>query len=155
MLCSLIWLFTYTGLPGLHTHMHTHTRMPGKQNTYSSMWSAVIIFSSDTSPSCCRSSSGACWFPCCIQIQLFFSPLFFFFIFSLCWNKYMYLTRAPTKKVVVGAEVPVLPFANSVSKHQPFFQERGDKIATRWKAQIPRRHMALNNLWPSKIETAT
>lgn len=119
MLCSLIWLFTYSGLPGLHTHMHA----PGKQNTYFSMWNTVIIFSSDTSPSCCSSSSGACWFPCCIQIQLFF--LFFFFIFSLCWNKYMYLTRAPTKKAVVGAEVPVLPFANSVSKHQPLFQKKG------------------------------
>ena len=66
----------------------------------------------------------------------------------------MYLTRAPTKKVVVGAEVPVLPFANSVSKHQPSFR-RGDKIASQWKAQILRRHMALNNLSPSKIETAT
>lgn len=37
----------------------------------------------------------------------------------------MYLTRAPTKKAVVGAEVPVLPFANSVSKHQPLFQKKG------------------------------
>lgn len=54
-----------------------------------------------------------------------FFPCFSFFIFSLCRNKYMYLTRAPTKKVVVGAEVPVLPFANSVSKHQPLFQRRG------------------------------
>lgn len=52
----------------------------------------------------------------------FFPPLFFFFIFFLCRNKYMYLTRAPTKKVVVGAEVPVLPFANSVSKRQPPFR---------------------------------
>lgn len=37
----------------------------------------------------------------------------------------MYLTRAPTKKVVVDAEVPVLPFANSVSKQQPLLQKRG------------------------------
>lgn len=37
----------------------------------------------------------------------------------------MYLTRAPTKKVVVDAEVPVLPFANYVSKHQPLFQKNG------------------------------
>lgn len=68
----------------------------------------------------------------------------------------MCLTRAPTKKVVVGAEVPVLPFANSVSKHQPSFRRGGgDKIASQQKAQILRRHVALNNLWPSKIETAT
>lgn len=51
--------------------------------------------------------------------------LVFLFIFSLCWNKYVYLTRAPAKKVVVDAEVPVLPFANSVSKRQPLFQKKG------------------------------
>lgn len=66
----------------------------------------------------------------------------------------MYLTRAPTRKVVVGAEVPVLPFANSISKQQPSFR-KGDKIASQWKAEILRRHMVLNNLCPSKIETAT
>lgn len=51
--------------------------------------------------------------------------LVFLFIFYLCWNKYMYLTRAPAKKVVVEAEVPVLPFANSVSKHYPLSQKKG------------------------------
>lgn len=66
----------------------------------------------------------------------------------------MYLTRDLTKKVVVGAEVSVLPFANSVSKHQPSFR-REDRIASQWKAQILRRHMVLNNLWTSKIEAAT
>lgn len=55
----------------------------------------------------------------------FFPPCFSFSYFSCAGKKNMYLTRAPTKKVVVGAEVPVLPFANSVSKHQPSFQKRG------------------------------
>jgi len=66
----------------------------------------------------------------------------------------MYLTRAPAKKVVVNAEVPVLPLQTLSQSTSPFFRRR-DKIAIQWKAHILRRHMALNNLWPSKIETAT
>lgn len=43
MLCSLIWLFTYSGVS-----VHTHTHALGKQNTHSAMWKTVIIFSSTT-----------------------------------------------------------------------------------------------------------
>lgn len=136
------------------TLTHTYTPMLGKQNTYYSVWNAVIIFSSDTSPGCCRSSSGACWFPCCIQIQLFFPLVFLFHIFLVREKKI-----CTWQELLLRKWLSVLKFlcyllqTLSQSTNPPF--RRGDKIATRWKAQVLRRHMALNNLWPSKIETAT
>lgn len=136
-----------------HTLAHAYEHALGKQNTLSSMWNTVIIFSSDTSPSCCRSSSGACWIPCCIQIQLFFS------CFSFSYFPCAGTNICTWQELLLRKWLSVLKFLcyllQTLSQSTSPSFRRGDKIGTQWKAQILRRHIALNNLWPSKIETAT
>lgn len=116
MLCSLIWLFTYSGGSGLGAHIL------GKQKTHTSQCGILSLFLAQLLVQVVVVAAVELVGFHVVFRYNFFPPLFFFFIFFLCRNKYMYLTRAPTKKVVVGAEVPVLPFANSVSKRQPPFR---------------------------------
>ncbi len=106
------------------THTHTHARTHWGNKTHTPLCGILSLFLAQILVQVVVVAAvELVGFHVVFRYNFFF--LFFFFIFSLCWNKYMYLTRAPTKKVVVGAEVPVLPFANSVSKHQPLFQRRG------------------------------
>lgn len=123
MLCSLIWLFTYSQLSGLPpTHQHTHA-CAGGNKTHTPLCGILSLFLAQIQVQVVVVAAvELVGFHVVFRYNFF---LVFLFHISLCWNKYMYLTRAPTKKVVVGAEVPVLPFANSVSKHQPFFQKKG------------------------------
>lgn len=121
MLCSLIWLFTYSGGSGLRTHKRTFWGSK-KKKTHTSQCGILSLFLAQLLVQVVVVAAVELVGFHVVFRYNFFPPLFFFFIFFLCRNKYMYLTRAPTKKVVVGAEVPVLPFANSVSKRQPPFR---------------------------------
>lgn len=121
MLCSLIWLFTYSGSPHRHTHTHRHVHW-GKQNSQRLCGILSLVLAQIQVQVVVVAAVELVGFHVVFRYNFF---LVLFFIFSLCWNKYMYLTRAPAKKVVVDAEVLVLPFANSVSKHQPLFQKKG------------------------------
>lgn len=120
------------------THPPTHTRMCwGKQHTHSSMWNTVIIFSSDTSPSCCSSSSGACWVPCCIQIQLF--SCFSFSYFPCAGTNICTWQELLLRKWLSVLKFLCYLLQTLSQSTSPSFRRR-DKIATQWKAQILRRH---------------
>ena len=155
MLCSLIWLFTYTGLPGLYTHtcthMHTHRRWGNKTHTppcgVLSLFLAQILVQVVV----------------VAAVELVGFHVVFRYNFFSCFS-FSYFPCAGTnictwQELLLRKWLSVLKFLcyllQTLSQStNPSFR-RGYKIATRWKAQILRRHMALNNLWPSKIETAT
>lgn len=152
MLCSLIWLFTYSGLLGLPTHTSSCMHVLGKQNTHCLCGILSLFLAQIQVQVIVVAVVELVGFHVVFRYNFFLVFLFIFFSCAgtnICTWQELLLRKWLSMLKFLCYLLQTLSQSTS-----PSFRRR-DKIATQWKAQILRRHMPLNNLWPSKIETAT